>query len=196
MFHYVDVLERLRRGETRREIVQVLKVGPNTVRTIRRLAQKNGWLKVDAQLPTEAELASALGSRRTSSTPTLSLAEGHRPLIKAWHAQGMEAVTIWKALQRDHGFQGSYSCVQRFVRRLAATTPDPIVRLEFGPGEVAQVDFGSGPQLPDPVTGRLRKTHVFVMTLAYSRHQYAEIVWDQSVGTWLRCHRNAFEFWV
>jgi transposase len=107
----------------------------------------------------------------------------------------MEAKTIWKALQRDHDFQGSYSSVQRFVRRLAATTPDPIVRLEFGPGEVAQVDFGSGPQLPDPVSGKLRKTHVFVMTLAYSRHQYAEIVWDQSVGTWLRCHRNAFEFW-
>ena len=56
------------------------------------------------------------------------------------------------------------------------------------------MDFGSGPILSDPLTGRPRRTHVFVMILAFSRHMYAEIVWDQKVATWLRCHRNAFEF--
>jgi len=28
-----------------------------------------------------------------------------------------------------------------------------------------------------------------------SRHQYCEVVWDQNVETWLRCHRHAFELW-
>jgi hypothetical protein len=32
------------------------------------------------------------------------------------------------------------------------------------------------------------------MTLSYSRHQYAELVFDQTVATWLRLHRAAFEF--
>jgi transposase len=32
------------------------------------------------------------------------------------------------------------------------------------------------------------------MTLCFSRHQYAELVWDQSVATWLGCHRRAFEW--
>ena len=32
------------------------------------------------------------------------------------------------------------------------------------------------------------------MVLAWSRHQYAEIVPDQKVETWLSCHRSAFEF--
>ena len=32
------------------------------------------------------------------------------------------------------------------------------------------------------------------MTLSCSRHQYAELVFDQSVATWLRLHRAAFEF--
>nr|WP_232502920.1 IS21 family transposase [Solidesulfovibrio magneticus] len=32
------------------------------------------------------------------------------------------------------------------------------------------------------------------MTLAWSRHQYAEIVRDQKIETWLGCHRRAFEF--
>jgi transposase len=30
--------------------------------------------------------------------------------------------------------------------------------------------------------------------LAWSRHQYAEVVRDQSVATWLACHRHAFEW--
>jgi hypothetical protein len=33
---------------------------------------------------------------------------------------------------------------------------------------------------------------VFVMTLGYSRHQYAELVFDQTVRTWIACHRQAF----
>lgn len=32
------------------------------------------------------------------------------------------------------------------------------------------------------------------MTLAWSRHQHLEFVWDQEIETWLRCHRNAFTF--
>jgi transposase len=34
----------------------------------------------------------------------------------------------------------------------------------------------------------------FVMTLCWSRHQYAEVVLDQTVETWLACHRRAFEW--
>jgi len=32
------------------------------------------------------------------------------------------------------------------------------------------------------------------MTLSCSRHQYAEIVFDQTIDTWLRLHRAAFDF--
>jgi hypothetical protein len=46
----------------------------------------------------------------------------------------------------------------------------------------------------DPATGALRKTWAFVMTLSFSRHQYVEFVFDQTVATWLLCHRHAFEF--
>jgi hypothetical protein len=46
----------------------------------------------------------------------------------------------------------------------------------------------------DPESGKLRKCWAYVMTLSWSRHQYVEFVWDQKVETWLRLHRNAFEF--
>lgn len=47
--------------------------------------------------------------------------------------------------------------------------------------------------LPD-ADGVLTRTWAFVMTLAFSRHQYVEFVWDQTVATWLGCHRRAFEW--
>ena len=68
------------------------------------------------------------------------------------------------------------------------------MRLEFPPGEAVQVDFGTGPRLPDPVSGELRSTWFFVMTLCWSRHQYAEVVWNQKTPTWLACHQRGFRF--
>ena len=66
--------------------------------------------------------------------------------------------------------------------------------LDFAPAEAGQVDFGKGPDIIDVFTGREIKTWIFVMTLCFSRHMYAEIITDQKVPTWLACHRRAFEF--
>ncbi len=56
------------------------------------------------------------------------------------------------------------------------------------------MDFGFGGLYRDPEADRLRRAWVFVMTLSCSRHQYAELAFDQSLATWLRLHRAAFEF--
>lgn len=39
----------------------------------------------------------------------------------------------------------------------------------------------------------MRKAWVFVMTLSWSRHMYAELVFDQKVETWIELHLRAFE---
>jgi transposase len=59
---------------------------------------------------------------------------------------------------------------------------------------MAQVDFGMGPLITDRKSGEITKTWIFVCTLAWSRHQYAEVVRNQSIETWLACHRHAFEW--
>jgi hypothetical protein len=56
------------------------------------------------------------------------------------------------------------------------------------------VDFGSAGEMIEPGTGELKKAWAFVMTLSHSRHQYVVFVFDQTVTTWLRCHREAFEY--
>lgn len=98
-------------------------------------------------------------------------------------------------LRRNHGYTGSYSSVYRFLQQLAAQRPREVpLRLDFAPAEAAQVDFGAGPTITDVHTGEVFKTWFFVMTLCHSRHQYAEFVRDQTVATWLACHRRAFEW--
>lgn len=194
MFHYQDVIARLRRREGRRHIQAALRMGPRKIDEIRRLALEMNWLNPESELPSQEEILAALERLRKPRSPQVSKVEPFRDLVLGWVRQKIEAQTIWSFLNKNHGYTGSPSSVRRFVRKLAATTPDPVVRLHFPPGEVAQVDFGTGPVLPDPVTGKPRKSHVFVMTLTYSRHQYAEIVWDQTAITWLRCHRNTVEY--
>ena len=115
-------------------------------------------------------------------------------MVTDWARQGIQSKTIYQALVRSHQFRGSYDSVNRFVRSLALKAPKATMPLTFAVGEAAQIDFGSGPELVDPETGEIVKTHFFLMTLCWSRHQYAEIVLDQKVPTWLECHRHAFEW--
>lgn len=97
-------------------------------------------------------------------------------------------------LVRRYGYTGSYSAVHRFFKQLpSAAAPEAPLRLRFKPGEAAQVDFGAGPAITDARTGETFKTWVFVMTLCWSRHQYAKVVRNQNIATWLVCHRHAFE---
>lgn len=73
-------------------------------------------------------------------------------------------------------------------------TPTGYCRIETGPGEEAQVDFGYAGRMRDRTTGEVKRAWFFVMTLSHSRHQFVRFVFDQSVETWLRCHRLAFEW--
>jgi transposase len=66
------------------------------------------------------------------------------------------------------------------------------VILEFAAGDAVPVACGRGPELVDTRTGELGASGVFVMTLCWSRHQYAEIVEAQTIWTWLAGHRRAF----
>lgn len=123
----------------------------------------------------------------------VSSVEPFRAQVVVLRAQGTEMAAIWERL-KERGYTGSYSSIRRFVRTLEPKMPQASVRVETAPGEEAQVDFGSAGKMLDPLTGQLRKAWAFVMTLSWSRHQYVEFVWDQSVATWLLVHRHAFEF--
>lgn len=121
----------------------------------------------------------------------VSTAEDYRALIEQLLKENVEIAAVQCRLE-ERGYTGSYWAVYRLAQKIKPARPEGTVRVETKPGEEAQVDFGFAGRLIDPVTGELRRAWVFVMTLSWSRHQYAEFVFDQKVETWLRLHRNAF----
>ena len=112
--------------------------------------------------------------------------------MRGFIQQEMETQAMLQRLRENHGYTGSYSSVRRFVQRICPKEPEAVCRIETAPGEEAQVDFGSAGLQWDPQQGKPRQAWVFVMTLSWSRHQYAEFVFDQRIPTWFQCHERAF----
>src|SRR3974377_1924338 len=96
-------------------------------------------------------------------------------------------------LVTDHGYPGDYQTVKRFVRRLGGSKrPQAAGIILTEPGEEAQVDYGSGPLVRDPQTGRYRRTRLFVLTLGYSRKSVRLLVWRSRARVWAQLHEKAF----
>lgn len=186
-----DLIHRLRLGQSERQIAKDLHLSRQTVSKYRELARAAGYLNGNGEIPDVAALAAVLGPP-PALPRTPSTVEPFQSVVEELLAQGVEMMTIFDRLG-ERGYRGSYSSVRRFVHRLCPPTQEAVVRVHAAPGEEAQVDFGSAGSFLDPGSGRLRTAYVFVMTLSYSRHQYAELVFDQKIPTWISCHRHAFE---
>ena len=192
MYQYRQVIVRMRLGESDRAIAQTGVMGRKKARSVRELASTRGWLDPGNDVPPEIELAACFDQSH-ARPQTTSTVEPYADQLQRWHGQSIQGTTIHQALMRKYGFTGSYSSVRRYLQGVDAAHPQATTVLDFEPGDVAQVDFGAGPVITDVHTGESFKTWVFVMVLAWSRHQYAELVRDQRVETWLGCHRRAFE---
>jgi len=59
-------------------------------------------------------------------------------------------------------------------------------------GEETQVDYGTGPMVRDPQSGKYRRTRLFVLTLGFSRKSVRLLVFRSSAQTWAQLHERAF----
>ena len=123
-----------------------------------------------------------------------SACEPHREWIEAQVRLGRNAVAIYQELVDQRGFTQRYNSVKRFCRGLRRREPEQFDRLEFGPAEECQVDYGEGAPTRHPVTGKYRKPRLFVMTLRYSRRSFRQVVWKSSSETWAQLHERAFRY--
>ena len=131
MFQYRQVLARLRRGESDREIARSKYIGRRKLAALREVAAREGWLAAESPLPDDAAIVAALGCPRRAAT-TISSLEAHRALITDWVGQGVSGVAIHAALKRNHDYTGSYSSVYRMVVSIAGSAlPDATMPLLF-----------------------------------------------------------------
>jgi transposase len=130
---------------------------------------------------------------RPGRAPSASACEPYRELIIEALRRGRNAMAIWQDLVDDHGFTARYASVRRFVLTLrGASVPEARVVITTAPGEEAQVDYGDGPMVCHPQTGKYRRTRLFVLTLGYSRKAVRLLVWQSSTQIWAELHERAF----
>lgn len=94
---------------------------------------------------------------------------------------------------RKNGYGGGFTTVQNWLKKQRSVRTRPreaFLRLEFAPGECAQVDWGEfGNVFGDGV-----KIHCFLMVLCFSRLLYIEFTRSEKFEEFIRCHENAFKY--
>jgi transposase len=139
-----------------------------------------------ASAPTAAE-------PKPGRSPSASACAPYRDTVEVGLSRGRNAMAIWQDLVDVCGFNAGYQSVRRFVRSLQGTTsPEAYAVIETAPGEEAQVDYGDGPMVRDPHTGKYRRTRLFVLTLGCSRKSVRLLVFRSSSQTWAELHEKAF----
>lgn len=96
-------------------------------------------------------------------------------------------------LLQARGYTGKVRIVRAFMAPYRPMAQSQVaVRFETEPGKQAQVDWADFGTIEQD--GKQVKLYLFIMVLAYSRMLYLEFVTSTDMGTFLRCHMNAFRF--
>ena len=94
---------------------------------------------------------------------------------------------------RAIGYEGSFTILADYMRpRRRSRQPRATVRFDTGPGEQAQVDWGSFAYVGND--GRQRRLWALVMVLSWSRTIYVEFVRRADTASFIRCHIHAFGY--
>jgi transposase len=161
-----------------------------------------GWgrrapAKPAIEVSTDFGAESSGGNRRSEPkpgrSPSASVCEPYREIIEAALAKGRNAMAIYQDLVDTHGFAARYASVKRFVRKVRGSEkPEARVVIVTAPGEEAQVDYGTGPMVRDPVSGKYQRTRLFVLTLGHSRKSVRFLVFRSSARVFAELHEKAF----
>jgi len=185
------ILALQQRGWSKRRIARELDLDRATVRKYLAAAE--------AKSPTPQTGSAASSPAKSATDPQTgspagcgptSLCEPWREQIEAALARGLSMQRIYQDLVVERQFAGSYFAVRRFVVRLVGKQELPFRRMECGPGQELQVDFGQGAWVVE--NGQRRRPHLFRAVLSCSRKGYSEVVWRQTTESFIRCLENAF----
>jgi transposase len=90
---------------------------------------------------------------------------------KHWHKQGHTAQRVFTRLVEEHGYSGSYSIVQRYIKKYRIQeTSKSTLELIWEPGS-AQVDFGEADAY---VQGKLTRQKYLTVSFPYSNNGFSQ----------------------
>ena len=112
-------------------------------------------------------------------------------IIKMLESYNYTAVQVETKL-REQGYDGGYTIIKDYVRKIRPKRSPAFLTLSFLPGECAQVDWGEYGTIS--VGSTRRRLSFFVMVLCFSRMLYLEFTVSKTMEHFLACHENAFRF--
>jgi transposase len=124
------------------------------------------------------------------SRPRGSVLDPFKPRItRLLDTHPYSAQQIFQRLRED-GYRGGVTILRDYVRRIRPTKRPVYLKLDFAPGECAQVDWGAYGTVA--VGNTRRRLSFFVVVLAFSRQMYVEFTVSQTMEHFLACHEHAF----
>lgn len=149
--------------------------------------------KAASRTSTDSAVAISGWPPQATRSPQASACEPYRDFIESSLGKGRNATAIYQDLVTYHGFTARYASVKRFVGKLRGqSTPPARAVIQTAPGEECQVDYGSGPMVRDPASGKYRRVRMFVLTLGYSRKCVRLLTFRSSSRIWAELHERAF----
>lgn len=170
---YSAIITLYKQGHSKREVAKLLKIDRKTVGRITKAFEENG-----KQAPSNYYRDSRLSKY-------------HAKIIE-YLESNLSAIRIYEELGSIADFKFSYSSLVRYISKIKVNS-DVCIRFHTLPGIEAQVDFGEIGKRYNK-DGIHKKAYIFNMRLSYSRKDYYEVVFDQKIETWIKCHINAFRF--
>lgn len=169
---YTTIKTLFDKGYNKTQIAQMLEIDRGTVRNVLKRIENGEEIK-----------------RKSVE----SILDPYKEIVHIKAEQELSAKRIFQDISQEHGYMGSYDTVKKYIRKYKKSNRKVYMVNACLPGEEVQVDFGYIGKIPDPM-GLLKKAWVFCMVLCYSRLMYCEIVFNQEVKTFIKCHEKAFRY--
>jgi transposase len=197
-----EVLYQYNKGQSIKAIKRSFGLARNTIRSIITTAKMAGFRRglSDNELETILDKYFSQHEEIILNGPIQhSISPYHAVIVQWLEHPDMTGKQIQRLLKEQHNFFISDRSLYRYLNKHCpeyySKKDKPVtVRLPSIAGHQAQVDFGDVGKFYDPFKQKERKAYAFVMTLAHSRYRFVRFVFDQTVETWVDCHRRAFEF--
>ena len=202
MIEIREVLYQYHQGQSIKALKRSLGLARNTIRSLILEAKAVGFRRGLTQDELDAVLDKLFLERSeiTISGPIQEAISSYHKVIEEWLKHpDMTGKQIRRLLAEQHNFSVSQRSLYRYLGQHCSDYYEKkekrvTVRLSSTPGHQAQVDFGDVGKLYDPLKKQERRAYAFVMTLSHSRYRFVRFVFDQTIETWIDCHRRAFEF--
>ena len=131
MYEYRQIISRMRLGESDRAISKAGLMGRKKVAKLRTLAKDYDWLNPTNTLPDDNALSQAL-KPQIQTLLQESTVLPFKEEVEDWVSSNISGTVILRTLQEKHAYEGGYSSVKRFIKKLKdSVPPDATVKCQL-----------------------------------------------------------------